>query len=197
MPEKTYTTYQIADICDVYPSSVIDWINNGRLKAYLTPGGHHRIVREDLLAFLQAFKVPIPKELQPGPKRILIVDDDPEVRRVLEKAFARHQESFKVETCDNGVEALIQIGQAPPDLVLLDIVLPKMDGFQVCTILKAKPETRNIKIIAVSGKKAGWHEKSLAEHKIDAFFRKPLDLTQLVEKAAELLKTPLAAAVRK
>lgn len=188
MPERTYTTHDIARFCDVYPSSVVHWINSGKLKAYATPGGHHRVTREDLVAFLRAFKIPLPAELAERPLRVLIVDDDPELGRVLERAFAHAAGAFATEVCRDGVEALIRIGQSPPDLVVLDVVLPKMDGVQVCRVLKGKPETRGIKIVAISGKKLPFSEKRLQDVKVDAFFRKPLDLAALLSRCVELLR---------
>lgn len=187
MPERTYTTHDIAKFCDVYPSSVVNWIDDGRLKAYSTPGGHHRVTREDLLAFLAEFRIPIPNELTHRPARILVVDDDEEVTAVIARAFARRAEEFEVEVCHGGIEALIRIGQAPPDLVVLDIVLPRMDGLQVCRVLKSKPETRDIKIVAISGKKPPFNEKKPSDAGIDAFLRKPLDLFELVSEVESLV----------
>lgn len=193
MPERTFTTHDIAEICDVYPSSVINWINSGKLKSYSTPGGHHRMIREDVILFLESMRMPLPKELASRPMRVMIVDDDVEVTRVLARAFARRAGTFETEVCHSGVEALIRIGQEPPDLVILDLVLPKMDGLQVCRVLKAKAQTRDIRIIAISGKKPPFNEKKPSEAKIDAFFRKPLDLAELLGKTAELLRVELDA----
>jgi excisionase family DNA binding protein len=188
MPEKTYTTYEIAGFCDVYPSSVINWIDDGKLKAYVTPGGHHRVTREDLLKFLKQFNIPIPAELEEREKRVLIVDDDAEMARLIEKAFRKHAKDLRPEVCHTGVDALLRIGQDVPDLVILDIVLPKMDGFLVCKMLKTRPETRSIKIIGISGKKVPITEKNLSEYSLDAFFSKPLDLVELLAKSSELLR---------
>lgn len=186
MPERTYTTHDIAEFCDVYPSSVVNWISDGKLKAYSTPGGHHRVTREDLIAFFTKFEIPLPKKLAVREMRVLIVDDDAEVTRVVQRAFSRRGE-FATEVCHDGMEALIRIGQDPPDLVVLDIVLPKMNGIQVCRAIKATPKTQDIKIVAISGKKPPFNEKKPQEARIDAFFRKPLDLIELVDKSAELL----------
>jgi CheY-like chemotaxis protein len=185
MPEKTYTTHDIAKFCDVYPSSVLYWINGGKLRTQQTAGGHHRVTREDLVDFLQSLNMPLPAELV-ARKRVLIVDDDPELSRVVSRAFSRHAE-YDVETCGDGINALIRIGQNPPDLIILDIVIPKMDGIQVCRVLKSQPQTSAIKIIAVSGKNVSAGDRKFVEMKIDGFFRKPLDLLMLLERAAELL----------
>lgn len=187
MPERTYTTHDIAKICDVYPSSIINWINSGKLKSYSTPGGHNRMLREDVIAFLKSMGMRIPPELAARPMRVLIVDDDVELTRVLSRAFARHAGAFEAEVCHNGIEALLLIGQTHPDAVILDLILPGMDGLQVCRVLKSKPETRDIRIVAISGKKPPFNEKKPSEARIDAFFRKPLDLADLVAKTADLV----------
>lgn len=192
MPERTYTTHDIAGFCDVYPSTVINWINSGKLKSYSTIGGHHRVVREDLIVLLEAMRIPLPKQVTAPAKRVLIVDDDVEVTRVISRAFTRHAGAFAVEVCHGGIEALIRIGEEPPDLVVLDLVLPKMDGLQVCRVLKAKAETRDIRIVAISGKKPPF--KNPQDAMVDAFFRKPLDLAALLAAAAETLGIDLAAA---
>lgn len=192
MSEKTFTTHDIAKFCDVYPSTIVDWIDEGKLPAQKTAGGHHRVAREDLIVFLGSLKVRLPDELV-SRKRLLVVDDEVETAALIARAFALHPE-FDVETCNDGINALIRIGGAPqPDLVILDIVMPKMDGIQVCRVLKDKPETRAIKIIAVSGQKLPFGEKKLMDLKIDGYFRKPLDLLELVRRCVELLKDEPAA----
>jgi len=195
MPERTYTTHDIARFCDVYPSSVVRWINEGKLKSYETPGGHQRVSRENLLVFLKEFRIPIPAEVESPQKRILIVDDDVDTTRILERTFNRHPDLFRVEVCHSGVEALIHIGREAPDLLIIDIVMPKMDGFQVCHVLKSEPQTSALKIIVVSGKKLPFSEKKLAEAGVDAFYRKPLDLAAVLSRGAELLRVALAPAV--
>ena len=191
MSDRTFTTYDIAKICDAAPSSVVNWINSGKLKSYCTPGGHHRILRDDVIRFLESMGMPLPDELAARPMRVMIVDDDVEITSAISRAFARRGGAFVTEVCHGGVEALIRIGQEPPDLVILDVVLPKMDGLQVCRVLKARAATRDIKIIAISGKKPPFNEKKPSEAKIDAFFRKPLDLAELLGKTAELLRVDL------
>jgi CheY-like chemotaxis protein len=186
MPQKTFTTHDIARFCDVYPSSVTHWINDGKLRAQQTAGGHHRVTREDLIDFLVGLNIRLPAELV-ARQRVLVVDDEKETSDLIARALSRNPD-LEVETCGDGINALIRIGSHPPDLVILDIVMPKMDGIQVCRVLKEKEETRGIKIIAVSGQKLPFSEKKLVDLKIDGFFRKPLDLDELTERAAELLR---------
>jgi two-component system OmpR family response regulator len=186
MNEPTFTTHDIARFCGVYPSSVVNWINNGKLKSFQTVGGHHRVTKDVLLDFMRQLGVPIPPEVV-GRASVLVVDDDEEFLRVITRAFSRYADRYDVECCADGVDALIRIGQSPPVLVILDMVMPKMDGLQVCKVLKAKEETRGIRIIAVSGKKLAVGEKRLEEMGVDAFFRKPVEIGELLAKAAELM----------
>lgn len=185
MSEKTYTTHDIAAFCDVYPSSVLHWIKAGKLVTQRTEGGHHRVTRENVIDFLQRLSIRLPDELV-ARKRVLIVEDDAEQAKLLARAFSR-KGAYDVETCGDGINALIRIGQAPPDLVILDIVIPKLDGLQVCRVLKGQPQTKGIKIIAVSGQKLPFSAKKLAELKVDGFFRKPLVYKDLLARASRLL----------
>ncbi|MDD5656214.1 MAG: response regulator [Elusimicrobia bacterium] len=186
----TFTTHKIAKMCSVYPSTVINWINEGKLKSFLTAGGHHRVTRAELVNFLTRLKIPLPPELAQE-KKILIVDDEEDTCFVVERAFQRHAGIFITKLCHTGIEALIKIGEWHPHLVVLDIVLPKIDGCQVCRILKSKPETQAIKIVGISGNR-NFDERSLRDYRIDAFFAKPLDLPALVAKSMQLLGMDIA-----
>lgn len=185
MSEKTYTTHEIARLCDVYPSSVLNWIKEGKLPSRNTFGGHHRVTREEVIVLLERLRIPLPDELV-ARKRVLIVEDDAEQAKLLARAFSRRG-TYDVETCGDGLTALIRIGQDPPDLVILDIVIPELDGLQVCRVLKSQPHTKGLKIIAVSGQKLPFSVKKLAELKLEGFYRKPLVYKDLLARAARLL----------
>jgi excisionase family DNA binding protein len=190
----TFTTYDIARMIGVAPSTVIHWIKQGNLKAFTTPGGHYRITRQTLLPVLLANKVPLPSELL-GRNLVYIVDDEPEICSVLSRAFAGYGELFETAVFSDPLEALVRIGVQSPALVVLDIVMPRMDGYHVCDILRSTEKTSGVKIIAVSGKKPLPSPEKLREHRIDAFFPKPLELDALTAKAASLLgiETPSGA----
>jgi len=80
---KTYTTFYISKICDVYPTTVANWIDEGKLKAFTTPGGHRRVSADDLKEFLKKYNMPVPEKLfSNGKKKVLAVDDDKAVLKV-------------------------------------------------------------------------------------------------------------------
>ncbi|MCK5491593.1 MAG: excisionase family DNA-binding protein, partial [Candidatus Omnitrophica bacterium] len=76
MYKNVYSTHQIAEICHVHYTTVIIWIEDGKLNAYTTPGGHRRIKKPVLVEFLKKYNLPLPEELLTSHMRILIVDDD-------------------------------------------------------------------------------------------------------------------------
>jgi excisionase family DNA binding protein len=193
MPEKTYTTFEVSRICGVYPTTVINWVKQAKLPAFVTPGGHRRIKRDDLVAFLKKYNFPTPPELSASRKRVLIVDDDADFARTMAKAFEKHRSEFEPVVMTNGIEALVSLGKRTPDLVILDVVMPIVDGGTVCATLKESPETKGIKIIAVSGKKLQDRQVKYFRAKADAFLTKPFDMDDLVKKAADLLRVDLAA----
>ena len=123
-------------------------------------------------------------------KKVLIVDDEAESVRLLERAFAKYHKLFTIRCSLSGIEALLEIGRNPPNLLILDIVMPQMDGLKVCAKLKAMPQTRSMKIMAITGKRM-LTPKELKLHGIHAIFHKPFSLVELAETAAKLLDADL------
>ncbi len=196
--KRFYTTADASRMCGVFPTTVIKWIKDGRLKASVTPGGHRRIIREDLVRFIRQCGYPMPAELASPQKRILIVDDDPAVCRMLQRAFRDYPHLLRVEALTSGIDALVAMGKNPPDLAILDVVMPVVDGAKLCASLKANPATRGVKIVAITGKRLPEAKQRFIEDNSDAFLRKPLSIPELKAKAAELLGvtlTPVAEAL--
>jgi excisionase family DNA binding protein len=180
-----YTTFEISQICGVNPTSVQNWVKGNKLKAFQTPGGHRRVRREDLVSFLKEFGMPIPAELSQNPPLIMIVDDEIAILDILETVMQSSDGEVKVAKALSGVEALLMIGESKPDLLILDIKMPGMNGFEVCKKLKSSPSTQNIRIVAISG------DPTLRERAInsgaDLFFAKPLELVEFREQCFRLL----------
>lgn len=189
MVKRTFfTTFEIGEICEVNPTTVQNWVKEKKLKAYVTPGGHRRVRKEDLKAFMNEFGMPIPPGLADTRPHVLIVDDEPEVLDMLKLVLESSGEELEIATARGGVEALLLIGERKPDLLILDIVLPGMNGIEVCTKLKSSPATRNIKIVAITGV----HDPSLRvrilEAGADLFFFKPLDVAEFREASLKLIR---------
>lgn len=182
--KSIYTTHEVSRLLQVNPRSVINWIEQSLLSSYRTPGGHRRIRREDLLAFLRKHQIPTPESLVDGKLSILIVEDEEAILDIL-KTFFQRQGAYEISTASDGITALLEVGRAKPDLLILDIMIPGVDGIEVCRRIKADSANKTI-IIAVSGQ-ASAETRSL-EAGADVFMAKPLDLDKLHDEARRLLR---------
>jgi CheY-like chemotaxis protein len=171
----------------VFHTTVINWVNKGKLKAHFTPGGHRRIMPADLLDFMQRFDMPIPPNLAERKKRVIIVEDDPVVQGSLVRALKPLQ-GIDVQVCANGVEALMAIGRETPELLVLDIRIPGVNGLDVCRVLHSSEQTASIKIIAVSGEALSSHEEAFLSEHAQGYLRKPVSLAEFRAVAASLLE---------
>lgn len=154
MREKpVFTTFEAAKLCHVSPLSIINWVNAGRLPAFRTPGGHRRIRREDLIRFMKDNGIPIPEELKDGSGRlrVLVVDDEPNIRNVLAEHLTSRPNPYEVSTAADGFEAGRLVATTRPDVVVLDLRMPGLDGFQVCRTIKSDPDTSSTVVIAMTG----------------------------------------------
>jgi excisionase family DNA binding protein len=179
--KAVFTTFEAAKLCHVSPLSIINWVNAGRLPAFRTPGGHRRIRREDLLLFMRDNGLPIPEEMQEGSgrRKVLIVDDEPSIRELLSEHLSTRTSPYEVSTAADGFEAGRLVATFRPDVVLLDLRMPGVDGFQICRTIKADPDTLNIVVIAMTGYYSPETEARVLECGAVRCFAKPLDPTTL------------------
>lgn len=183
---RVYSSRQVGKMVGADPSSVNRWIDSGKLNAYRTPGGHRRVLYDDLVVFLQQCGMPLPDELLPENKRVLLVDDDDAFLRTTRRALLRADKSLEVETCNSGVDALIHIGAHKPDIVVLDASMSGIDGVDVCQRLQSSADTRGVMIIAVTGKPSPSLEKRLLGAGAAAFLPKPVKAAALVDAFGQL-----------
>jgi CheY-like chemotaxis protein len=161
------------------------------LKAHCTPGGHRRILLPDLIDFMNRFELPIPEDLAQHPKRILIVEDDASVQRMLKRTLCALP-GIEIQTCVGGLEALMAIGKEAPDLIILDIRIPQVNGIEVCRVLKSSEQTKPIKIVAITGEPLPVEAQTFLKTHVDGFFQKPLPTAELKAKDLELLELETA-----
>jgi len=120
-------------------------------------------------------------------KRVLVVDDDRVIQQLLEVNL--ELEGYDVvATASDGREALEKIGQLKPDLVILDIMMPKMDGLAVCRSLKADPELAKIPIVLLSARAQDLDIREGLDIGANAYLTKPFDPVELLDVVARLLK---------
>ncbi len=186
--DDVLTVFKASKYCRVSPKTIINWIESGLIKAYKTPGGHRRINQKDLIAFMEKQGMPIPEnEADTGRIKILVVDDDPIIVESIVQALEEDEHDYEVISAADGFEAGIQVSHFNPDLVILDIMMPDIKGFDVCQRIKGAPETRETKIIVLSAYLDEEKFQQMKEHGADACYSKPLPLTQLKEEVSRLL----------
>ena len=183
-PKTIYTTHEVSRLLHVNPRSVINWIEQSLLPSYRTPGGHRRIRHDDFLAFLRKHQIPTPASLVDGKFSVLIVDDEQEIVDII-KTFLQRQDGYEISSASDGITALIEVGRVKPDLLILDIMIPGVDGIEVCRRIKADSTNKTV-IIAVSG--SPQNEKKILQSGADAFMSKPVDLDKLHAEAKRLLR---------
>lgn len=186
--DKVMTVYEASKYCNVSSKTIINWVDSGHIKAYKTVGGHRRINKSDLVAFMEKQGIPIPDVKEDdGRKKILVVDDDPIIVETIVQALEEDEHGYEVISASDGFEAGLQVSHFLPDLLILDIMMPDIKGFDVCKTIKFNPETRHIKIIVLSAYLDDEKFKKMKDLGADICFSKPLPLPQLKEEVARLL----------
>lgn len=118
-------------------------------------------------------------------KKILIIEDEPEVVMMMRARLER--EGYQVIACPDGAEGISMVHEEKPDIILLDIMMPKIDGFKTCRLLKESPETKDIPVIFVTGLQASDLKQKVKEFKADGVIQKPYEPKELLEKVKECL----------
>lgn len=182
--EKAYTTFEAAKICHVTHHSIKNWIKQGLIKASRTPGGHYRILESDLDAFREEYDM-FPREKGAAKKRVMIVDDDPDALALMEKILT--DEGFDLIKVSNATEVGLKAAQLSPDLILLDFLMPEINGFEVCKALRENELTRSTPIMAVTCLTKERDIERIFACGADEYLAKPFKVEQLLEKVRELI----------
>ncbi len=186
---RLLTTGEIARYCDVSTNAVKKWIRSNRLKAFRTPGGHFRVDSRDFREFLVQHQMPVYDSFfELEPKRILIVDDEKEVRQTLREVLEGLEGAVAIDMAEDGYEALLKVGDLKPDLLILDLRMPRMDGYEACRRIKSNPETSGTRILAISGFIENGAEQEILQCGATDWMRKPVQIEEFKKKIEKLLK---------
>ncbi|MEI7837644.1 MAG: response regulator [Planctomycetota bacterium] len=179
---KNLSTFGIAEMLGVDAGSIANWIDQGLLRAHRTPGGHRRVAADDLVVFLLEQKMPIPPEVQATPVRILIVDDEPGITKLVAKALAEAHPEYEVLEAHDGFRAGTIVATQKPDVVILDLRMPGMDGFEVCSLIKSQDATRHVEVLAMTAHPSPENEKKILDCGARICLAKPLDMGKLLQE---------------
>jgi two-component system response regulator RpaA len=184
--KTVFTTGEAAKICKVSQQTIIRCFDSGQLKGFRVPGSRfRRIPREALYRFMKENGIPT-DALESGRRGILVVDDDQAVVDLISDVLASDNR-FETKVVNNGFGAGMIAKEYHPDLIILDVMLPDINGKAVCELIRADPTMQDIKIICISGMVEEDRIQELRDAGADDFLHKPLDIDELLKRICRLL----------
>lgn len=181
------TLYEAGKICGVSLKDVSEWISQGLIPASTTGDGHCRIKRKDLQAFMRRQGILMHKMNEEDRKKILVVDDNKLLVDTIVEGLQEEPYHYEIISASDGFEAAVQIRDAKPDLLVLDIMMPDIDGHEVCRKLKSDETAKEIKIIVLSAYLDDENLEKMKQCGADACFSKPLSLKSLKKEIRRML----------
>ena len=141
---------EVATLLRVEPGTIRLWTQDGRLRATTTAGGHRRFSYHDVEMFAREYGIELP--VQSGDSlRVLVVDDDKRVARMVKKMLLSEDPDMQIQIAHDGFSAGQAVEKFEPHIIILDLIMPGVDGYQLCKALKGDPATAGVRIIAITG----------------------------------------------
>ncbi len=190
--KTVFTTGEAAKICKVSQQTIIRCFDSGQLKGFRVPGSRfRRIPRDQLFAFMKDNGIPT-DALESGKRKVLVVDDDEELVELLSDVFERDGR-FDVRTTNNGFDAGMMVKEFRPDIVILDVMLPDINGREVCQRVRSDSTLDDVRIICISGMVEQDKVADLKASGADDFMQKPFAVEKLLERVCELLELEMVS----
>lgn len=183
--KDTYSTHDVARICCVTPTTVIRWIEDGLIPAFKTVGGHRRVRREDLERVCGERGIPFTVPTGDEVGRLLVIDDEPVVLDLVRDVLKDLSHQFEVEVARDAFDAGRLVALFRPQLIFLDLMMPGVDGFEVCTRLKRDAPTMHTEIIAITGYYTEANMERILTAGASACLKKPLDVAEVRRRVVE------------
>lgn len=185
--KQVFTTGEAAEVCKVSQQTIIRCFDAGRLKGFRVPGSRfRRIPRDELIRFMKANEIPT-AGFGGGKKKILVVDDDPQIVELFKDVLG-HDGRYELETATTGYDAGVMTTDFKPDLMILDYMLPDINGNIVCKTVRQNPRLSGIKVLVVSGVVNRDEIDDLLSSGADDFIKKPFDLEELMARVESLIE---------
>jgi len=186
--KAVYTTGEAAAVCKLSQQTIIRCFDSGQLQGFRVTGSKfRRIPRDALIKFMKSNKIPL-DGLDNDSIRVLVVDDDPEIIELFVDVLEADGR-FEVTSAQTGYDAGVLTQQFRPDIVVLDFMLPDINGNVVCKTIRENPDLSDIKILVISGMVNPAEVERLMEAGANDFIRKPFNIETVVKRILELVKT--------
>ena len=184
--KTVFTTGEAAKICKVSQQTIIRCFDAGQLKGFRVPGSRfRRIPRDVLYKFMKENGIPT-DALESGKRKALIVDDDEELVELISDALLTDGR-FELRAANNGFDAGMMVKEYHPDIIVLDVMLPDINGKEVCQRVRSDSALNDVRIICISGMVEQSKIQDLKGAGADQFMQKPFEIDQLIERICRLL----------
>ncbi len=178
-PKSVLTPNEVAELLMVSPITVRQWAQKGLIEAQVTAGGHRRFTLEAVRRFARERDLVLPL-LSTSVHSLLVVDDDRQLNQFLVTLFTTQVDDLTVYSAEDGFEAGRMVAAHRPDVVLLDVMMPGMDGVDVCRRIKASPQTAHIRVVGMTG----FHTPEVTSRMLaagaQALLKKPFDNAEVL-----------------
>ena len=195
--KSLFTTGEAAGICNISQQTIIRCFDSGRLDGFRIPGSRfRRIPRDNLIKFMKDNGIPLDNlnSEKNGKIKVLIVDDDVEIVELMVDVLSRDGR-FDLQTAGSGYEAGLKTEQFRPDVIILDYMLPDVNGNIVCATIKSNPDFESIRIIIVSGVANPEEVQDLLRAGATEFIKKPFNIADLVGRILQVVDKEFVVAV--
>src|SRR5947208_15073633 len=185
--KTVFTTGEAAKVCKVSQQTIIRCFDNGQLKGFRVPGSRfRRIPREALYKFMKDNGIPT-DALESGKRKVLLVDDDTDLLKLMTDVL-EEDGRFEVRVASNGFDAGMMVKEYRPDMIVLDVMLPDINGKEVCHRVRADTTLEDVRILCISGMIEEDKVQELRLSGADDFLHKPFDIEELIDRIGGLLE---------
>ncbi len=185
--KSVFTTGDAAEICGLSQQTIIRCFDNGQLGGFRVPGSKfRRIPREKLVKFMKEHGIPL-DALESDKFKVLVVDDDPDIVELFVDALAKDGR-FETRTAQTGFDAGIEANRFRPDVIVLDYMLPDVNGNVVCRTIRESEDLQHIRILIISGVIKKSAVDGLLKAGADDFLKKPFKISAVIDRIVELVK---------
>jgi len=192
--KTVFTTGEAAKVCKVSQQTIIRCFDNGQLKGFRVPGSKfRRIPREALYRFMKDNGIPT-DALESGKRKVLVVDDDPDIVDVITKGL-EEDGRFEIRVANTGFDAGMMVKEYRPDMIVLDVMLPDINGREVCHRVRSDAALEDVRILCISGMIEDDKIQELRLAGADDFMHKPFDVLYLIDRMCQLLEIEPAVTV--
>lgn len=192
---QIFSALEVANMCGVVNQTAINWIKNGYLKAFNTPGGQYRVYKDDLLEFIESRGMRLPEALgervepEADWKSIIVIDDDEVLNNAISGFLRKNLIKHTVYQSYDGFDAGTQLMDKRPGFIILDLALPGVNGQEICKRIKTDPAFGKPYVIVITALDDADLEDRMYDLGADRFLRKPVKLAQLLETIDNAIET--------